>query len=61
MTNFFSLIIIFSTFGVFECNLNPESVECTEFEEDVQNMNNSGEIKIDSNIDDPVIELGNDR
>ena len=58
---FFSLIIIFSTFGVFECNLNPESVECTEFEEDVQNMNNSGEIKIDTNIDDPVVQLGNDR
>ena len=58
---FFSLIIIFSIFGVFECNLNPESVECMEFEEDVQNMNNSGEIKIDSNIDDPVVELGNDR
>tara|TARA_B100000700_G_scaffold251350_1_gene282393 strand:- start:169 stop:1239 length:1071 start_codon:yes stop_codon:yes gene_type:complete len=58
---FFGLVIIFSTFGVFECNLNPESVECMEFEEDVQNMNNSGEIKIDSNIDDPVVELGNDR
>jgi len=58
---FFGLIIVFSTFGVFECNLNPESNECLEYQEDVENMNSSGEIKIDSNIDEPVIELGNDR
>ena len=57
----FFMIFIFSTFGVFECNLNPESVECMEYEEDVENMNNSGEIKIDSNIDDPVVQLGSDR
>ncbi len=58
---FFGLIIVFSTFGVFECNLNPESNECLEYQEDVENMNSSGEIKIDSNIDEPVVELGNDR
>ncbi len=58
---FFGLIIVFSTFGVFECNLNPESIECLEYQEDVENMNSSGEIKIDSNIDEPVVELGNDR
>ena len=58
---FFTLIIIFSTFGVFECNLNPESKECIEYEEDVENINSSGEIRIDSNLDEPVVELGNDR
>jgi len=58
---FFGLIIVFSTFGVFECNLNPESNECLKYQEDVESMNSSGEIKIDSNIDEPVIELGNDR
>ena len=58
---FFGLIIVFSTFGVFECNLNPESIECLEYKEDVKNMNSSGEIKIDSNINEPVVELGNDR
>ena len=58
---FFILIFIFSTFGVFECNLNPNSNECMEYKEDVENMNSSGEIKIDSNIDEPVVELGNDR
>ena len=58
---FFGLIIVFSTFGVFECNLNPESIQCLEYQDDVENMNSSGEIKIDSNIDEPVIELGNDR
>ncbi len=58
---FFILIFIFSTFGVFECNLNPNSNECMEYKEDVGNMNSSGEIKIDSNIEEPVVELGNDR
>jgi len=58
---FFGLIIVFSTFGVFECNLNPESIQCLEYQEDVENMNSSGEIKIDSNINEPVVELGNDR
>ena len=58
---FFGLIIVFSTFGVFECNLNPQSNECMEYKEDVENMNSSGELKIDSNIYEPVIELGNDR
>jgi len=58
---FFIFIFIFSTFGVFECNLNPNSNECMEYKEDVENMNSSGEIKIDSNIDEPVVELGNDR
>ena len=58
---FFGLIIVFSTFGVFECNLNPESIQCLEYQKDVENMNSSGEIKIDSNINEPVIELGNDR
>ncbi len=58
---FFILFFIFSTFGVFECNLNPNSNECMEYKEDVENMNSSGEIKIDSNIDEPVVELGNDR
>ena len=53
---FFTLIIIFSTFGVFECNLNPESKECIEYEEDVENINSSGEIRIDSNLDEPVVE-----
>ena len=58
---FFGLIIVFSTFGVFECNLNPESIQCLEYQDDVENMNSSGEIKIDSNINEPVVELGNDR
>jgi len=58
---FFGLIIVFSTFGVFECNLNPESIQCLEYQEDVENMNSSGEIKIDSNINEPVVELGIDR
>ncbi len=58
---FFGLIILFSTFGVFECNLNPESIQCLEYKDDVENMNSTGEIKIDSNIDEPVVELGNDR
>ena len=58
---FFGSIIVFSTFGVFECNLNPESIQCLEYQDDVENMNSSGEIKIDSNINEPVVELGNDR
>ena len=33
-------ILIFSTFGVLECNLNPDSLECLEYEEDVNKINN---------------------
>jgi len=58
---FFVLIFIFSIFGVFECNLNPNSNECIEYENVVSKINNSGKIKIDSNIDEPVVQLGSDR
>ena len=54
-------IIIFSTFGVLECNLNPDSIECLEYEEDVQKINNSGNIKIKSNTSNPVTDLDSDR
>ena len=50
-----------SNFGVFECNLNSESRQCTEYEEDVQKMNASGEIKIDVNSDTEELGLGSDR
>ena len=39
-------IFLFSTYGVLECNLNPDSVECIEFEEDVEKINGSGKINI---------------
>ena len=58
---FFTLIFMLSIFGVFECNLNPDSNECLDHKEVVSKINNSGEIKIDTNIDEPIVELGNDR
>ena len=43
-----------------ECNLNPDSIECSKFDEDVKKINDSGEIKIKINSSNPVI-LDNDR
>lgn len=49
-----------STVGLLECNLNPNSIECSKFDEDVKKINDSGEIKIKINSSNPVI-LDNDR
>ena len=54
-------IVIFSTFGVLECNLNPDSIECLEYEEDVKKINNSGNLKIKTNTSNPVTDLDSDR
>ena len=54
-------IILFSSFGVLECNLNPDSIECSEFSEDVEKINNSGKLKIKTNSSNPVTELDSDR
>mgnify|MGYP001166204161 FL=1 len=58
---FLVVSLIMSNFGVFECNLNSDSRQCIEYEEDVQKMNASGEIKIDVNSDSAEFGLGNDR
>ncbi len=49
-----------STLGFLECNLNPDSIECSKFEEDVKKINDSGDIKIKINSSNPV-NLDNDR
>ena len=49
-----------STLGLLECNLNPNSIECSKFEEDVKKINDSGDIKIKINSSNPV-NLDNDR
>ena len=54
-------ILIFSTFGVLECNLNPDSLECLEYEEDVKKINNSGTLKIKPNTSNPITDLDSDR
>lgn len=54
-------IVIFSSFGVLECNLNPDSIECKEYSEDVEKINNSGKLKIKTNSTNPVTELDSDR
>ncbi len=58
---FLVVSLIMSNFGVFECNLNSDSRQCIEYEEDVQKMNASGEIKINVNSDSAEFGLGNDR
>ena len=58
---FLAISLVMSNFGVFECNLNSDSRQCIEYEEDVQKMNASGEIKIDVNSDTEELGLGNDR
>ena len=52
---------VFSTFGVLECNLNQDSVECLEYEEDISKIINRDSV-IDSNdIDESLVDVGNDR
>ena len=54
-------IVLFSSIGVLECNLNPDRIECSEFSEDVEKINNSGKLKIKTNSTNPVTELDSDR
>ena len=53
-------MLISSTLGLLECNLNPDSIECLKYEEDVRKINDSGEIKIKINSTNPT-NLDNDR
>lgn len=53
-------MLISSTLGLLECNLNPDSFECSKYEEDVRKINDSGEIKIKINSTNPT-NLDNDR
>ena len=53
-------MLISSTLGLLECNLNPDSIECSKYEEDVRKINDSGEIKIKINFTNPT-NLDNDR
>ncbi len=53
-------MLISSTLGLLECNLNPDSNECSKYEEDVRKINDSGEIKIKINSTNPT-NLDNDR
>ena len=53
-------MLISSTLGLLECNLNPDSIECSKYEEDVRKINDSGEIKIKLNSTNPT-NLDNDR
>ena len=54
-------ILFFSTFGVLECNLNPDSIQCSEYQEDVENINRSGRLKIQSNTASSVVDIGTER
>ena len=54
-------IIFFSTFGILECNLNPNSIDCSNYKEDVEKINGSGKLQVKSNSPASVIELGVER
>jgi len=54
-------IFFFSTFGVLECNLNPDSVECSDYQNDVENINRSGRLKIKSNTTASIVDIGTER
>ena len=47
--SFSILIFVFSTFGILECNINPSSVDCVEFQDTVEKINNSGNLKVKIN------------
>ena len=54
-------VLFFSTFGVLECNLNPNSIDCSNFQEDVDSINRSGKLKIKSNTASSVVDIGSER
>ena len=54
-------VLFFSTFGVLECNLNPDSKDCSNFQEDVESINRSGKLKIKSNTASSVVDIGSER
>lgn len=54
-------ILFFSTFGVLECNLNPNSIECGDYLEDVESINRSGKLQIKSNTAASVVDIGTER
>src|SRR6056300_63737 len=54
-------VLFFSTFGVLECNLNPKSIDCSNFQEDVDSINRSGKLKIKSNTASSVVDIGSER
>lgn len=54
-------VLFFSTFGVLECNLNPNSIDCSNFQEDVESINRSGKLKIKSNTASSVVDIGSER
>ena len=54
-------IMIFSTFGILECNINPQSVDCQDYQEDLKKINDSGKLKVKSNSSNPITELDSDR
>ena len=43
------MIFAFSTFGILECNINPSSVDCAEFQDTVDKINDSGNLKLKIN------------
>lgn len=61
MTIFLITVLFFSTFGILECNVNPESRDCEEYPEDVAKINGSGNFRVITNSSSPTSELDNDR
>ena len=61
MTIFLVTVLFFSTFGILECNVNPESRDCEEYPEDVAKINGSGNFRVITNSSSPTSELDNDR
>ena len=61
MSIFVITVLFFSTFGILECNVNPESKECKEYPEDVAKINGSGNFRVITNASTPTSELDNDR
>ena len=61
MSIFVITVLFFSTFGILECNVNPESKECKEYPEDVAKINGSGNFRVITNASTPTSDLDNDR
>ena len=52
---------VFSTFGVLECNLNHDSIECLEYKEDINKIINRDNIIDSNNLSESITDISNER
>ena len=56
-----SIIYFFSTFGILECNINPNSKDCIKYSDVVRVINSNQKLKIKTETNNPINNLDNER